>query len=422
MVSGTISTVVIITTLLNLTACESSDRTATFETLDSVKQVVNHHSESSRCDELEQCASLRQRNPPELDLLQTFQSCAGNNANFQISILTMPFSSHHDDNAHRHEPPIDTSQHTLCTGAISGGGGCHYAVTRSYLEGLSALGANFTFNPPLSVARSSAVLWVMAGAHTLASALQYRSTDFGGENVLVVAGPNVEMEALAGPGVDLALFPSGWVQRLFTSKYRHLSAQSVALPAGVCTEYWKPSSSGKDKQPARTALVYDKSLVSEASGLNHEVVGEVIAALYEAQYEVELLSYAHPGSPDGYSADQYRAALSVSRVLVWLSASESQGIALAEAWAMDAPTVVLASASAVIDGYTVSGTSPAPYLTDATGAWLHSVEELGQVLRDIEEGRKGRGPREWVIRHMSDLAAAKMVLDVISCTLHNRTL
>jgi glycosyltransferase involved in cell wall biosynthesis len=76
--------------------------------------------------------------------------------------------------------------------------------------------------------------------------------------------------------------------------------------------------------------------------------------------------------------------------LVYIGKSESQGIALLEAWAMNVPTFVYKANNPISitseHGTLILGPdqySAAPYLTDERGLFWSNVSELGSYLKDI---------------------------------------
>jgi hypothetical protein len=64
--------------------------------------------------------------------------------------------------------PIPVHRKALCDGSQSGGGHCHYGVTRSLLRGLQLVGHNFTFNPP-NASLYGHVIWALRECQALAA-------------------------------------------------------------------------------------------------------------------------------------------------------------------------------------------------------------------------------------------------------------
>ena len=91
------------------------------------------------------------------------------------------------------------------------------------------------------------------------------------------------------------------------------------------------------------------------------------------------------------------------------SATESQGLALAEAWSMDVPTLVWSpnQEHSEVPGLFPTG---APYLTGATGKYWKDLSDLREIL---SVGFAGQfSPREWILNNMTNKLAAKNYLAI----------
>jgi len=137
----------------------------------------------------------------------------------------------------------------------------------------------------------------------------------------------------------------------------------------------------------------------------------------DLDFEVTVLSYGHPQSVDGYTNVEYRNLLDECLIAVFLSSSESQGIALAEAWSMDVPTLVFQGTNTTIDGQIEFHSDAAPYLSDATGLKFAEVGEL-ESLRSIMQFKSDVWqPRKWVEEHMSDSQVATLAMRLFEETM-----
>jgi hypothetical protein len=347
-----------------------------------------------------------------------------------------------------YRPPLPVEAAGLCDGSQTGGGQCHYGVTRSYLRGLQLVGhERFTFNPP-NASLYGDVIWALGGAGACAAAGDAKRSRPPGET-FVVLGPNLQdVQACAAEAApDLFIVPSLWVRQLaelgqlpgFGSVLDYPSHPIIASPAGVDTEFWKPSTPWPSRRRRRIVL-YDKSVVSDGS-ISSSFVGEVEDILLASGRQLDVVRYGFES--EGYTVEDFRAVLDESIVAVFLSKSESQGLALAEAWAMDVPTLVWQGP----DQLAHSGSAPpparhagahvptdaAPYLTNETGLRFASLDELPALLAKVESAhveavgdgaaparaasmlRHGADlprfrPRDWVLRYMSDEAAVLYAL------------
>lgn len=278
----------------------------------------------------------------------------------------------------------------------------HHAVVRSVVEGLRSIGADFNFNPRRfgELART-----VYAPANeALRQAIELKR---GGGVDYVVAGPVNALFAdesdgiLLTPDIDLVIVPSEWT----VDFYRGVPAlveKSRVCPCGVDAEAWKPAGRPKD----RTAVVYWKS--------GDERFCEAVEHVVRRCGLEPLRVTSRHGEHGLFTPAAYREALDRSVVGVFLSTFETQGIALAEAWSMNVPTVVWdPQGDAEWRGRTFRARSSAPYLTPATGAAFRTIDDLEQALRATLATVTAFQPRAWVLQHMTDAVCADQLYTLI---------
>jgi glycosyltransferase involved in cell wall biosynthesis len=279
----------------------------------------------------------------------------------------------------------------------------HYALVRSVVEGLRAIGADFNFNPrrleeigPITYAPENAAL--RQGAE-----LTRRGTiDY------LVAGPvnalfTDENDAvLLTPEIDRLIVASEW-QLDFFRDAPQLAAKSRVCPCGVDSDYWAPS--GRPR--TSTAVVYWKS--------GDEAFCEQVEQIVRACGLQARRVRSRHGEHAHFSPDDYRRLLDEARVGVFLSTFETQGLALAEAWSMDVPTLVWNPRGlAEWRGRTFASGSSAPYLTPATGRSWRTLDELATVLRGALDDPSAFHPRTWVLSHMTDALCSAALYDIIT--------
>jgi hypothetical protein len=148
----------------------------------------------------------------------------------------------------------------------------------------------------------------------------------------------------------------------------------------------------------RQVLIYDK-----VSAKREDAMSEYVKVLESRNYEVSNISYG------SYVPEQYLAELRKSSLLVGFSTNESQGIAWAEAWAVDVPTILWFQDHSEYQGRRFSNSSTAPYLTDSTGLFFSDVSSFQQALDRWETASTAFNPRSWVLENMSDEASARQL-------------
>ena len=278
----------------------------------------------------------------------------------------------------------------------------HYAVTRSVVEGLRALGADFNFNP-LSFSEVAPVVYAPANEALLQAAALKRQ----GAIDFLVAGPVNAFFAdecdriMQRPEIDLAIVASEWMIDLYR-EVPSLAKKSRAVPCGVDAEFWKPTGIVKD----RSAVVYWKS--------GDERFCEQVEAIVRRAGLEPLRVRTRAGEHNLFTPDELRAQLDRAILSVFLSTFESQGIALAETWSMNVPTVVWdPQGDAEWRGRHFKSKSSAPYLTPATGIATRDVAGIEGAIAQALATLDTFHPREWVLEHMTDAVCSRKLYEVI---------
>jgi hypothetical protein len=274
--------------------------------------------------------------------------------------------------------------------------GGHYGVTRSLVYGLRGLGGcsdapSWAYQADLTRTPAEAAI-VLSGVDVLRRTIGDKCQ---GRCRRLLAGPNLVIlpdqhdGVLLSKAIDTVLVPSGWVRTMYEERSPTLEGRIRIWAAGVDTSFWQPYGS----EPRRLVLIYNK--------LGRRRAEAVRAFLSRRGYPTALISYGR------YSPIRYRRLLNASAAMVFLTESESQGLALAEAWAMNVPTFVIDNRRRMIGGRPVQ-VSTAPYLTAATGRFWKDPEELACHLDASMLGEFA--PRTWVLANMSDLLCARQLL------------
>jgi hypothetical protein len=272
----------------------------------------------------------------------------------------------------------------------------HYALTRSVVEGLRAVGADFNYNP-VTFDRVARVVY--APAHeALCQAIELKQR---GRVDYIVAGPvNALFPSdrdgiLRRPEIDRLIVPSDWVLRLYRDEPALLAKTSVC-PAGVDPQEWTPSA-----PVANRVVVYWKTD-------DEPFCAAVERIVKRSGREPVRIRYG------AYSRGDFRAALDGAAAAVFLSRFETQGLALAEAWSMNVPTAVWnPCADAEWMGRPFQSESSCPYLTPATGVAWRALEELGDALGVLTRERAECQPRQWVLDNMTDAVCARRLFGII---------
>jgi hypothetical protein len=273
----------------------------------------------------------------------------------------------------------------------------HPAVTRSLVHGLRELGLRYNYNPQ-SLSDLGQTVVVLSGIPALRQMILLKQRGYIRR---LLVGPNILNDPtsfggiLASPEVDRHfnhMLAAGVTARFLPA----LASRCVPWAAGVDAEWWRPDES----ETRDLVLIYNKP----STGLTVPLAPYQDALLQSGQTPT-VLEYGT------YTQEGFRQLLRRSKLMLAFTRSESQGIAFAEAWACDVPTLIWNNSEPTYLGVAFHG-SAAPYLTDATGAFFTDIEDFRGVLRRWEEGRFSFTPRAWCLEHMTDAVCARHLLAI----------
>lgn len=276
--------------------------------------------------------------------------------------------------------------------------GGHYAVTSQTISGLRKLNTvKYRLDPRFLISRS---VLVLSGVEATEWAVCAKTR---GKIDMLAVGPNVVVRAdennslIADQQIDKIIVPSTWVAGSYVQQVSTVKSRIVVWPVGINLDDW-PVGKSKDSRE-RKILVYqknaDKDFFSDVKSL---------VAKYATVVTIEY---------GCHSQNEYRKVLAEVDAAVFLSKSESQGIALLECWAMDVPTLVWQPNSLEINGWRFGSFSSAPYLSMETGVRWHNLSQLTQEIKRLSSRRVNFSPREWVEKNMTDTIQAEKLVNIL---------
>lgn len=272
--------------------------------------------------------------------------------------------------------------------------GGHYAVTRSLVEGLGQLKIEFNYNPK-AVSEVYENVVALSGVEALVEAINLKKLGkikrlFAGPNVMELPGDYDNL--LASSEIDAVLVPSQMTLEIYERLNPYLKGRVKIWYAGVDAGYWKLPA---PRDSSREVLVYWKNPPS-ALGVYVEKL------LVKYNFVPSRIVYGK------YAKREYKKMLANSAFAVFLSITETQGLGLAEAWAMDIPTLVW---NPRIEHYYIKNlqTTAAPYLSAETGREWKDFNDLESLL-NAQSWRASCRPRQWVLQNMTDEQSAKLLI------------
>lgn len=276
----------------------------------------------------------------------------------------------------------------------------HFAVTRSLIQGLESIDADFNYNPLYPWKLADTVI-VLAGVRTLRQAIRLKQQ---GIIKRLFAGPNIvcfsadDDKIVASSEVDCCVVNCEWVFNLYILDCPNLKDRCFIWPAGVDTNYWQPDFTKKRND----ILIFDKQ--------NKGPVGPV-APYYEyltsLGWSVKVIKYG------AFKHEQYLRLLQQSCLMLGFVTDESQGIAWAEAWSVDVPTLIWKNTSNVFLGRSYE-CSTAPYLCNENGMFFEDLEDFKIQFNYWLYNRNKFSPRDWTLKNMSDKVCATMFYEKVT--------
>lgn len=275
----------------------------------------------------------------------------------------------------------------------------HFAVTRSLVEGLNKLNVDFNYNPKLLGCVAETVV-VLSGIRTLRQAIRLKRL---GYIKRLLVGPNVvtfvkdDNFILEAAEIDLIITPSVWVKDLYLADSPSLIRRIITWPAGVDVNYWCPS----DNKNTDRILIYAKSAPGSIPNLNI-----FVTYLNDIGFTVDVINYGN------FTHAEYREKLANCCAVIGFVASESQGIAWAEAWAMDRATLIWQNTTGACNGRRFKS-SPAPYLCRENGLMFADFADFKDKIQYLRSNLHAFSPRKWVLQNMSDAVCAKKLYEIV---------
>ncbi len=270
------------------------------------------------------------------------------------------------------------------------------AVVKSLTAGLDALKIPYAVN---STALSSGdMACVLSGVRALRWAIQKKRAGkigklIGGPNIVVT--PLEQGRLILRPEIDAYIVPAQWSVDWWSSLVPEFRQKLKVWPAGV-------EDRGVLRKPGGEVLVFQKNGPEE-------LFRNIVDFLARQGKSVTVLRYGT------FRQAEYFSALSRCDYGIYLSQSESQGLALHEAWMGDVPTLVWDRGYAEWGQYRwdTAGLA-APYLSEKSGMFFRDWIEFPGVYAQFVSNLVNFKPREYSLDRFTNEASARQLLTIIN--------
>jgi hypothetical protein len=272
------------------------------------------------------------------------------------------------------------------------------AVSDSLLRGFDILQVPYSYNVDDPRAEIICVLSDPAALRYAIKRKEHSSAK------VIIAGPNIvhnpdtDNKLIQHPLIDRIILPSLWTRDWWISFSRDLKDRIQLWPAGVSSTIQASSHTG-------APLVFIK---------NEEValVEHIRNVFKKNGVPIKVLRYGT------FTRSEYLQALREAKCMVYLSHTESQGIALAEAWMADVPTFVWNPGFFKIGGFSWKDERmSAPYLTPQCGTFFKDAMEFDRGIGTYLAASTPFSPRTYAMEYLSDEVSARRYLEIIGAAM-----
>ena len=257
-------------------------------------------------------------------------------------------------------------------------------------EGLKSNGIKFNVNPSNDKAYN--VCLVLSGIENLKKCIVLKKDKkvkvlLAGPNVVTV--PSEHSYIIFSKSIDKILVPSDWVKKLYLNYKKECKNISIWF-SGVRIYNFKSSNRNK-------VLIYLKN--------KNNFFQKCISYLIVNNINFQILKYG------SFTQKKYFKLLRDTRILVYFSSSESQGIAMQEAWSNNVPTLVYKQ-SFWTYGKKKFKASSSPYLNKNCGYFFKNFKEFVTRFDKLNNNKKIK-PKCWLNKNMSQDLSIKNLLKII---------
>lgn len=263
------------------------------------------------------------------------------------------------------------------------------AVLDSMKRGLTELHIPFEINPLLKPKNKN--IHVLSGLEILKERISKKTKD---QTLIVgptiVVEPREENNILLNKEIDIILTPSDWVTDFYISISPELRDNIFSWPAGV-------------KIP--NEITSKQEVVIFKKDIDRSIFENIKKILDKKNIKYKIFEYGK------FKKSEYIEKLKKTSYLVYLQKSESQGIALQEAWSYNVPTLVYKNTEFNYGTYSWSDAKiAAPYLTPESGLFF-TLDSFDDIISKLDNLKFE--PKKYCQENLSDKKSSQILLNII---------
>lgn len=277
-------------------------------------------------------------------------------------------------------------------------------VLESLKRGLKENGVPFQINPPTGRIKNTDIVHVPSGVDALRYALRLKRE---GKISKLIAGPNISVlpadygGILLDEAIDIILQPSEWTKDLYLFLAPSLEKKVKVWAAGVSDASTIPSAQEMNNK-RNEVLIFQKNAPDE-------LVAAVETLLGQENFVYKKIVYG------SFKMEEYFKLLDACKFMIYLSPSESQGLAIHQSWMRDVPTFVWDRGYFEYAGgkrFEAANIS-APYLTSRSGMSFHGQADLEEKFSAFIQRLPQFDPRAYSLELFTDKKSALAYLGEI---------
>lgn len=270
------------------------------------------------------------------------------------------------------------------------------AVSESLIRGLKELEFDFQLNLPPKDIKSDSIAAVISDIRALKFAIDLKRR---GKIKKILAGPNLvvtpldENRIILNEKIDLIIVNSEWTKNFYLSLAPELKNKIEIWFTGVeIPKNFAP------KEPF--CLIYKKKCPIALFNFIENFLQKNCIPYKKVEY-------------GNYRKSDYYKLLEKAKFIIFLSESESQGIALFEAWSFNVPTLVWNRGYWRYKNYEwFDAKISAPYLEDECGLFFKNEKDFGEKFAMFVEKLNTFKPRDYIIKNFSNKESAKKFIEL----------
>ncbi len=196
------------------------------------------------------------------------------------------------------------------------------------------------------------------------------------------------------PNIKKILVPGPWMLDMFKPWY---GDAVTAWPVGIDTEKWSPVN---DAEKTIDFIVYDK-LNRDRDNLIQDVLNPVLAVLQSKNLSYQIIRYGD------YNTGQLKTAIDNSKAAIFLSESETQGLAYQQILSADLPILAWDHGGYWQDSYyyphmvKFKPVSSVPYWDERCGIKFKDMQDFNDKLSSFLNEWTNFKPRAYILDNLT---------------------